>query len=209
MLGGFAMQWSKSSRPASGAEHQFSHLWNMQNHLNNGEHVSHGFQVSIGTIAITALYERFFETNIDELNIAASCAKWPTPESSDAAALKIFEGTDFPEIGLQETKAKYSTKEALSEQLILLKEDWKTLKDRLTAQIVPLTEAKRRLALVGAPTEPEQIGISRERLRETFISAQFIRRRYTILDLAVRTGYLDQWLDELFGENGIWQINSY
>ncbi|HTM98376.1 MAG TPA: sn-glycerol-1-phosphate dehydrogenase [Pedobacter sp.] len=209
MLGGFAMQWSKSSRPASGAEHQFSHLWNMQNHLHNGEHVSHGFQVSIGTIAITALYERFFETNIDKLNIAASCAKWPTPESSDAAALKIFEGTDFPEIGLQETKAKYSTKEELSEQLILLKEDWKTLKDRLSAQIVSLTEAKRRLALVGAPTEPEQIGISRERLRETFISAQFIRRRYTILDLAVRTGYLDQWLDELFGENGTWQINSY
>lgn len=34
MLGGFAMQWSKSSRPASGAEHQFSHLWNMEHHLN-------------------------------------------------------------------------------------------------------------------------------------------------------------------------------
>lgn len=32
MLGGFAMQWSKSSRPASGAEHQFSHLWNMEHH---------------------------------------------------------------------------------------------------------------------------------------------------------------------------------
>ena len=66
MLGGFAMQWAKSSRPASGAEHQFSHLWNMENHLNNGEHVSHGFQVSIGTLAITALYEQFLKTNINE-----------------------------------------------------------------------------------------------------------------------------------------------
>ena len=33
VLGGFAMQWAKSSRPASGAEHQFSHLWNMQHHV--------------------------------------------------------------------------------------------------------------------------------------------------------------------------------
>ncbi|MBP7481205.1 MAG: sn-glycerol-1-phosphate dehydrogenase, partial [Lacunisphaera sp.] len=30
ILGGFAMQWSKTSRPASGAEHQFSHLWDME-----------------------------------------------------------------------------------------------------------------------------------------------------------------------------------
>src|SRR5690606_7576548 len=49
MLGGFAMQWSKSSRPASGAEHQFSHLWNMEHHTNDGKSISHGFQVAIGT----------------------------------------------------------------------------------------------------------------------------------------------------------------
>src|SRR5437879_128171 len=37
MLGGFAMQSLKSSRAASGAEHQFSHLWDMQHHTFNGE----------------------------------------------------------------------------------------------------------------------------------------------------------------------------
>jgi glycerol-1-phosphate dehydrogenase [NAD(P)+] len=37
MLGGFAMQWSKTSRPASGAEHQFSHLCDMEHHVHNGE----------------------------------------------------------------------------------------------------------------------------------------------------------------------------
>lgn len=208
MLGGFAMQWSKSSRPASGAEHQFSHLWNMENHLNNGEHISHGFQVSIGTLAITALYEVFLETNVQELDVAFSCANWPTEVESDAQALKIFEGTDFPEIGLQETRAKYNNRTQLIDQLMILKEDWLQLKNRLSQQIVPLAEAKRRLALVGAPIEPEQIGISRARLRETFIRSQFIRRRFTILDVAVRTGYLNQWLDKLFGENGIWEIKE-
>src|SRR5262249_43134172 len=41
MLGGFAMQWSKSSRPASGAEHQFSHLWDMEHHVHGNRAPSH------------------------------------------------------------------------------------------------------------------------------------------------------------------------
>ncbi|TCC91943.1 sn-glycerol-1-phosphate dehydrogenase [Pedobacter frigiditerrae] len=206
MLGGFAMQWSKSSRPASGAEHQFSHLWNMENHLHDGEHISHGFQVSIGTIAITALYGEFLKTDVNNLDVEKALADWPSTEKSDAEALAIFVGTDFPEIGLQETKAKYSNAEELEKQLNMLKNNWPAIKAKLEKQIVPYQEAIRRLKLVGAPTAPEQISITRERLRETFIRAQYIRRRFTILDVALRTGYLTQWLDNLFGKDGIWKI---
>ncbi|MDF3078465.1 MAG: 3-dehydroquinate synthase [Sphingobacteriaceae bacterium] len=208
MLGGFAMQSSKSSRPASGAEHQFSHLWNMENHLNNGEHISHGFQVSIGTIAISALYGVILKTPLDQLDVAQSCSQWPDAEALAKESLQIFEGTDFPEIGLQETKAKYGNAEKVAEQLTTLKNNWSEIRNKLSNQLVPYEEAKRRLQLVGAPTEPEQIGISRKRLRETFIRAQYIRRRFTVLDLAVRTGYLNQWLDELFGKGGIWEISE-
>ncbi|HEY0769557.1 MAG TPA: iron-containing alcohol dehydrogenase, partial [Sphingobacteriaceae bacterium] len=197
---------AKSSRPASGAEHQFSHLWNMENHLNNGEHVSHGFQVSIGTLAITALYDRILKTPLDQLTITESLNQWPSAEDSDAQALRIFEGTDFPEIGLQETKAKYIPREKLEDQLGILKNNWTEIREKISEQLVPYEEARRRLQLVGAPTEPEHIGISRERLRETFIRAQFIRRRFTVLDVAIRSGYLNQWLDELFGKGGIWEI---
>lgn len=208
MLGGFAMQWSKSSRPASGAEHQFSHLWNMENHLNNGEHVSHGFQVSIGMLAITAFYEMVLNTPFEKLDVEACCAAWPEPGVADQKALDMFVGTDFPNIGLQETKAKYVTREELAVQLRQLKEYWPEIRERLSKQLIPYKEVKQRLQQVGAPTEPEQIGITRKRLRETFIRAQFIRRRFTVLDLAVRTGYLDQWLDGLFGKGKIWEITD-
>ena len=89
MLGGFAMQWSQSSRPASGAEHQFSHLWNMENHLHHGEHISHGFQVSIGTLAITALYDEVLKTDFENLDIDA-CApnRYPTVKFLVAFSLK-------------------------------------------------------------------------------------------------------------------------
>jgi len=207
MLGGFAMQWSKSSRPASGAEHQFSHLWNMEHHLNNGEHVSHGFQVSIGTLAITALYDLVLKTDFENLDIAKALKQWPTLEELKTQSLEIFKDTDFPEIGWQETNAKYIDHQQLEKQLQTLKNNWSIIKARLQQQIVPFEEAQARLATVGAPTEPEHIGITREKLKETFVRAQYIRRRFTILDLAVRTGYLNQWLDQLFGKDGIWEIN--
>lgn len=206
MLGGFAMQWSKSSRPASGAEHQFSHLWNMEHHLSDGKQVSHGFQVSIGTLAVTALYELALKTDFENLDIESALKQWPTLEQLKEQSLAIFKETDFPEIGLQETTAKYVDHQELEQQLKLLKNDWRSLKNQLKTQIVPFAEAKARLAMVGAPTEPEQIGISRTKLKDTFVRAQYIRRRFTILDLAVRTGYLDQWLDQLFGKDGVWEI---
>ena len=206
MLGGFAMQWSRTSRPASGAEHQFSHLWDMEHHLHNGEHVSHGFQVSIASVAVTAFYEQVLKTPMEQLDIEAACDAWPAPEESDKRASKVFEGTGFPDIGLRETRAKYVGKDLLRKQLERLVEKWPEIRMRLEKQLLPYEEAKRRLQTVGAPVEPEQTGISRQRLRETFVRSQFLRRRFTVLDLAVRTNLMDEWLDGLFGKNGIWEI---
>jgi glycerol-1-phosphate dehydrogenase [NAD(P)+] len=61
---------------------------------------------------------------------------------------------------------------------------------------------------VGAPTEPEQIGITRERLRHSYWQAWCIRRRFTVLDLAVRAGVLDDCLKQIFGSRGVWPIKS-
>src|SRR5882724_1907353 len=71
MLAGFAMQAATNSRAASGAEHQFSHLWDMQHHSHDGKAPSHGFKVGIGTLAVTALYEYVLEQPIEELDVEA------------------------------------------------------------------------------------------------------------------------------------------
>jgi len=57
LMSGFAMQAHQTSRPASGAEHQFSHLWDMQDHTHDGVAPSHGFKVGVGTLASAALHE--------------------------------------------------------------------------------------------------------------------------------------------------------
>jgi len=198
MLGGFAMQWSQTSRCASGAEHQFSHLWDMEHHTHNGKTPSHGFKVGIATLYISALYEQLLNHPIEQLDIDACCAQWPEWEQQETRIREMFSDTDFLETALTETYAKYITKSALARQLETLKTRWPVIRNRLTRQLLPSAEVRHRLQLVGAPVDPEAIGISQTRLRNSFLRAHHLRRRLTILDVAIRTACLDLWLEQMF-----------
>ena len=80
MLGGFAMQAAQTSRPASGAEHQFSHLWDMEHHTYKGIAPSHGFKVGVATHFISKLYDQALNTPFGSLDVATVCAQWPSWE---------------------------------------------------------------------------------------------------------------------------------
>jgi glycerol-1-phosphate dehydrogenase [NAD(P)+] len=206
MLGGFAMQWSKSSRPASGAEHQFSHLWDMEHHTHGGAAPSHGFKVGVATLAVTRLYEGLLARDLTALDVDACVARWSDAATVEADLRTRFAGRDFLVTALAETRAKHPEPAALRAQLHRLRTDWPETAARLRTQLLPSAEVKRRLEAVGAPSEPEQIGITRARLRETFVRAYHIRRRFTVLDVAVRAGLLGSLLEGLFGPGGAWDI---
>jgi len=89
-------------------------------------------------------------------------------------------------------------------QLSLVKRIWPELRNQLREQLPPMETLRHMLVQAGAPTAPEHIGITRERLRRTYWQASFIRRRITVLDLALRTGFLEDCLDEIFGAGGVW-----
>jgi glycerol-1-phosphate dehydrogenase [NAD(P)+] len=204
MLAGFAMQAAQNSRAASGAEHQFSHLWDMQHHTHNGKAPSHGFKVGIGTLAVTALYEELFAYPIENLDLDAACRAWPSAVDRDRAICDAFPDGDLRQVALTESKAKWIEPAALRAQLDELRRIWPDLKARLQRQLLPFEEVKSKLLASGAPVEPEQIGISRQRLRHSYRQAFFIRRRFTILDVAERTGLLERSLDRIFDADGAW-----
>jgi glycerol-1-phosphate dehydrogenase [NAD(P)+] len=179
MLGGFAMQAAKSSRAASGAEHQFSHLWDMQHHTHHGKSPSHGFKVGIGTLAVTALYDYLLRQPLETCDIERACQAWPDEGSREARIRDLFDERDLAAVALQETRAKSISETDLRKQLERLRSTWPGLQERLRGQLLPFPHLKLMLAAAGAPVEPEQIGISRERLRRSFEQAWFIRRRFT------------------------------
>lgn len=202
MLGGFAMQATKSSRVASGAEHQFSHLWDMQHHQHNGKAPSHGFKVGIGTLAVTALYEQLFQQPIDNLDAERCCAQWPSKDQWVAKARERFGDSEVGIVAEREIAAKTDDVETLRKQLLHLRATWPELRERLKKQLLPFDELREMLRTAGAPVNPEEIGISRERLRDSYWQAFFMRRRFTVLDLAVRAGLLDSCVEKIFGPGG-------
>lgn len=188
---GLGMQRTQTSRPASGAEHQFSHLWDMEHHRFAGKAPSHGFKVGIGTLAVARLYERLLELPLDELDVDQCCSAWPLWETVDASLAALFGEVALREKAREETHAKHPSREALRAHLLQLRTAWPELRNRLRAHLLPADELAEMLRAAGAPDRPEQIGISPERLRRGHVQAYHIRRRYTALDLAVRTGTLE------------------
>ena len=198
MITGFAMQAACSSRPVSGAEHQFSHLWDMEHHKFRGATLSHGFKVGIGSLASVALYEVLLDTDVANLDVEAAANAWPDSAANEREIAELFPSAELERKAILESGLKHVDRDALRAQLQLLKQEWPRIKQRLHGQLIPHDEIKQMLHAAGCPVEPEQIGISRERLRASYRKAYHIRRRFTIFDVVRRANLWEPALDKVF-----------
>jgi glycerol-1-phosphate dehydrogenase [NAD(P)+] len=195
---GLAMQAHASSRPASGAEHQFSHLWEMEG-LGHDRRppLSHGFKVGVGSVAIAALYERLLARDLAALDVEALRRSWPTRSEAQEAVRAAHTTPGLAEAAVAETTAKWVDADALGRRLTLLADRWPALRDRLQEQLLPAERLRQLLAAAGCPTRPSELGLPASAFRGTYQRARMIRRRYTVLDLATETGLLGELVDEL------------
>ena len=207
LMSGFAMQAISSSRPASGTEHQYSHCWDMEDLCYDGKHVSHGFKVGIGTLMSTAELEFILEKGLSDIDIDKCVEGWKTWEEMESEIRKVMAGKPgHIDRGLVEAKGKYVDADGLRKQLETLKAVWPELSERIRQQIIPFSEVREKLKLVGAPYEPEMIGVSRERFRQTVSYIPYMRSRFTNIDVIYRLGWMDEFIDRMFGKGGIWEI---
>lgn len=207
LMSGFAMQAIQSSRPASGTEHQYSHCWDMEDLCFEGKHVSHGFKVGIGTLVSTAELEFLLEKGLENIDVDACVAAWKSWEEMESEIRTLMEGKPgHIARALVETKGKYVSKEELRSQLETLKAAWPELSVRIREQIIPFGQVRENLRLVGAPYEPEMIGVTRERFRQTVSYIPFMRSRFTNIDVIYRLGWMDEFVQRMFGKGGIWEV---
>ena len=206
LMSGFAMQAIQSSRPASGTEHQFSHCWDMEDLCYDGKHVSHGFKVGIGTLISTAELEFILEKGLEDVDVEACVQAWKSWAEMENEIREVMAGKPgHIARGLEETKGKYVDKDGLRAQIIALKEAWPVLSQRIREQIIPFEKVRECLRLVGAPYEPEMIGVSRERFRKTVSYIPYMRSRFTNIDVIYRLGWMDEFLERMFGQGGVWE----
>lgn len=207
LMSGFAMQAIQSSRPASGTEHQYSHCWDMEDLCFDGKHVSHGFKVGIGTLVSTAELEFILEKGLENIDIDACVEAWKSWDEMEKEIREVMAGKPgHIARGLVETKGKYVDRDGLRRQLGILKAAWPELSEKIRSQIIPFEQVRENLKLVGAPYEPEMIGVTRERFRKTVSYIPYMRSRFTNIDVIYRLGWMDEFIESLFGKDKIWEV---
>lgn len=204
LMSGLAMQAGKSSRSASGAGHQFSHVWEMEGHgLDWEPPLSHGFKVGVGTVASCAIWEEFLKFEVEDLDVDRALAAVKSPEQIEAEVREAL----IPRI--QDEAVKHSLKkrcagDELVARINLLKEKWPELRETLRKQLISPEDAMASLKAAGAPFHPELIEIDWDRFRATHFKAKMIRDRYTVFDILTDLGVYDDVVEKLFSEDGFW-----
>lgn len=209
ILSGLAMQVAQSSRPASGAGHQFSHVWEMEGHgLDWEPPLSHGFKVAVGTVAALALWQEALSRDFARIDVDRVINRAPTDLEVEAR-VRMMHWPRVAEAAVPHTVEKNLQDGALRQRLERIQQAWPKIRDRCAVQLMTPDEAAENLSAAGAPCHPETIKIGWDRFRLTHFQAQMIRPRYTVLDLLVDTGALTDVVNHLFSPEGYWGAHRH
>lgn len=167
LLSGIAMQLMGNSRPASGAEHHISHLWEMEV---VGPHTDamHGEKVGVGLLLALGEYRRL--------------------AAADLTARRDYAGLPHELLrgrfgGLYDDIAAENTPDLLAE---VEPDQLEAALPRIRALVGALPAPDKiaaELARVGGPTTVAQLGLPEEIVADSLALSPFVRRRLTLMRL--------------------------
>ncbi len=204
VMAGLAMQAARSSWPASGSEHLFSHLWEMEGIPGARAEVSHGHKVGLGAVASAALFELVLATDFTALDVGACMRALPSAAELAAHARSAFQLPALAASAVEESRAKYGDVQRVEQRLSKIKAEWPGMREHLRQQLMPAAELARLIARAGCPVTAQAIGLAREDLRRAYDRVHLLRNRYTVMDLAFETGAMPRLVDSLFAPSGYW-----
>ena len=194
------------TRCVSCAEHLYNHYMDMTHYTYNGRPVSHGFQVTIGELTISAFFDALFTFDLTKIDVDKLVAAWPTLEQEQARAKELFKDFPVPTLGYEEITKKWRDKDEVRRRLEKLKAEWPELKAKLQKQVYSYEKMKDLFKRAGAPTSPEEIGMTNADIRRLTDFVQLMRWRINVLDLAKVAGIYDELMDKVFGKGGVLEI---
>ena len=190
-----AMNFAGYSRPASGMEHYFSHIWDMRDLYLRREGELHGIHVGIGTLLTLRIYDFIRQVVPDRNKALESVSKFNLREWH--AFLRDFLGKSGDAlIELEEKEGKYD-KQKHSVRLEAIISNWQTIQDIISEELPGYNEAAELLRSIGAPATPEDTNISGEETRHTFIATKDVRDKYVASRMLWDLGLLEEaaaWL---------------
>ena len=189
VITGIAMSYAGLSRPASGMEHYFSHVWDMRG-LEFGTTVdTHGIQCAIGTLLSLKVYEFIRSLTPDKEKALSYVAAFDLEDWN--AQLTAFLGKGAQAMIQGEAKeGKYDKAKhaARLEKLLAL---WPQILKIMEEELPSYNTVEEAMKVVGAPITPAEIGFDSETVNTAFRMTKDIRDKYIGCRLLWDLGEID------------------
>ena len=190
VLGGVAMNFAGLSRPASGVEHYFSHVWDMRSEEFKTPVDLHGIQCAIGTLMSVKIYEKIKGITPDKEK-ALNYAKNFNYESWKKTLKSFLGKAAYSMIEIEEKEQKYNVQNH-KERLETILNNWDKILKIIDEELPSSSEIEALLDKIEAPKTPSEINIDEKDNLTTFKTTKDIRDKYVLSRLTWDLGIIEE-----------------
>ena len=189
VLGGAAMSYAGLSRPASGVEHYFSHIWDMRA-LEFGTPCDyHGIQCATATRVAVALYRQVRTVTPDRARAQASAAAFDR-DAHNAELRRLLGRSAEPLIRLEDKEQKYDPTRTMA-RFDVIAARWDEICAVMDDELPAREELDSLLDRLGIPQHPAALGLGDD-LAAVFRATGDIRDKYVLSRLCRDLGVPDE-----------------
>ena len=189
ILSGMAMAFAQVSRPASGLEHYFSHLWEMFA-LDRGLPLElHGIQVGVGTYLTLRIYDRLRNMTPSREQAEAAMRAFD-PAAWEANVRRVFGKAAQTLIDSENTLWHKNDPAAHQQRLDVILAHWDDILRIIDEELPPTDEIIALMEKVGMPIHPADIDENRQDTYDAFLASRDIRDKYLTSSLLWDLGLL-------------------
>lgn len=190
VIGGVAMAYAGVSRPASGVEHYFSHVWDMRG-VEFGTNVDfHGIQCAMATYHAIKLYETVKTITPDYEKASAYVSAFDQAAWEQTLRQFLGKGAEAM-ISLEKKEGKYR-KDTHPARFQIIAENWNTILQIIEEELPASEDMAKLLHVIGISTDLNTLGVDTDCARTTFQATKDIRDKYVLSRLAWDLGILDE-----------------
>lgn len=189
IVSGLAMSFAGVSRPASGVEHYYSHLFDMRSLEFGTKADLHGIQCAYGFLSASRVYERLKNITPNKEK-AKSFAKDFDVDEWNKTLRKHWGHAAEPMIALGVKDGRYDLAEH-EKRLDVIIERWSDIMRAAEEELLPLSTVQDLFSELELPNVPKELNIESELLKITFKATKDIRAKYILSTLLWDIGELD------------------
>lgn len=196
VIAGMAMKYAGLSRPASGMEHYFSHIWDMRSlAFSDARADLHGIQCGIATLYSLRIYDYIRTITPDRERALSYIRNFNLSDWN--AKLKSFVGPASEAMISGETKeGKYDIRKH-AERLEKIISSWGKIMEIINT-LPSYDQVCSIMKAIDAPLSAEEFGYTTGQIRTTFTMTKDIRDKYIASRLLWDLGLLDEAAEDVF-----------